>query len=97
MEDSQQRLDRLERMTRDNNRMLHTMRRNAFFGGLLKFIFWVVILVVIPYYLWLYVQPYVQQAQGTYQSVQTTQQQVASSTSALSGFFNQFRSFFGGN
>ncbi|MDE2020440.1 MAG: hypothetical protein KGJ13_08910 [Patescibacteria group bacterium] len=91
------RLNRLERMTIDNNRMLHGMRRRAFFGGLLKLAFWIVILVVLPYYAWLYVQPYVEQAQGTYQSIQHTQQQVASSTSAVNGFFGQFGKLFGGS
>ncbi|MDE2078809.1 MAG: hypothetical protein KGI73_00305 [Patescibacteria group bacterium] len=94
--DDEERLDRLERMSLDNNRMLHGMRRRAFLGSLFKLAFWIIILVVLPYYAWLYVQPYVQQAQGTYQSIQTTQQQVASSTNAINGFFSQFSSWFGG-
>ena len=96
MED-EERLDRLERMTMDNNRMLRGMRRRALLGSLLKLAFWVIVLIVLPYYAWLYVQPYVNQAENTYQSVQQTQQQVASSTSAINGFFSQFKSWFGGS
>jgi len=31
------------RLTRENNQMLHTMRRNAFIGGLFKFIIYAVL------------------------------------------------------
>ncbi len=41
------------RLTKENNRMLHKMRRNAFLGSILKFIVWAAF-VIIP--LWLYMQ-----------------------------------------
>lgn len=45
-------------MVRDNNRMLRSMRRSAFIGGILKVIVWVFFLIVLPYFAWLYIQPY---------------------------------------
>ncbi len=63
------------------------MRRNARIGGILKIVFWILLLVVIPYYAWLYVQPYVQQIQGTYQTVQKQSQ--GFSNSDIGKFFQQ--------
>jgi len=47
------RLEEIFRLTRENNRMLHAMRRNAFLGGILKLAIYAA-MVVIP--LWLYLQ-----------------------------------------
>jgi hypothetical protein len=85
-----QKLDQMFEMTAENNRMLHAMRRNAFIGGILKFAFWVLILVVIPYYMWLYIQPYVQEVQGTYQHVTEQSQQADSVFAEIGKFFSQF-------
>lgn len=41
------------RLTKENNRMLHKMRRNAFVGGIVKFLMWAAFLII-P--LWLYMQ-----------------------------------------
>ena len=41
------------RLTKENNRMLHKMRRNALFGSILKFVLWAAFILV-P--LWLYMQ-----------------------------------------
>ena len=46
-------VERTFRMTRENNQMLHSMRRNAFLGGILKLIIWVVLL---GFPIWLYIQ-----------------------------------------
>jgi hypothetical protein len=41
----EQSMQEMLRLTRENNHMLHAMRRNAFWGGILKFIFWTAIFV----------------------------------------------------
>jgi hypothetical protein len=33
------------RLTRENNQMLHTMRRHAFLGGLIKFVIYLLLLI----------------------------------------------------
>jgi hypothetical protein len=49
---SQDTLKEIYRLTHENNKMLHTMRRNAFWGGIFKVAMWIVVLVLAP--LWLY-------------------------------------------
>ena len=46
-------LDEILRLTKENNRMLHKMRRNVFLGGLFKLLLWAAFIIV-P--LWLYMQ-----------------------------------------
>ncbi len=60
----------LYRMVQDNNRMLHSMRRSAFVGGIIKMVWWVVLLVVLPYLTWLYIQPYLTSVLEQYQNIQ---------------------------
>ena len=76
-------------LTRENNKMLHAMRRNAFVGGLVKFIFYILILVVAP--LWVYstyLAPIMQNLQQTMHQIQganqNAQNQFSSFESALS-------------
>src|SRR3989344_2269515 len=65
-------LDEILRLTKENNRMLHKMRRNVFLGGLFKFVLWAAF-IIIP--LWLYMQylaPVVQSMTETMQTLQGT-------------------------
>ncbi len=57
-------------MVEDNNRMLRAMRRNAFVGGIFKFVIWIAVLVVIPYFTWLYLQPYLDLILTQYQQIE---------------------------
>ena len=91
-------LEDIYRLAKENNRMLHAMRRNAFVGGLVRFIVWVA-LIVIP--LWFYMQylaPAMQsmlktidQLQGTKASVET---QFSGINDALSKLRAQFPQYF---
>ncbi len=89
-------------MVRDNNRMLRSMRRNAFVGGIFKIVIWVVFLVVIPYLTWLYFQPYLelitsqyQQVQGQSAEVSALMEQIKNTGSGLPSL-EDIKSFFGG-
>ncbi len=64
-------LDELLALTKDNNRMLRAMRRDAFVGGILKIIWWIAVVVVLPYliYMW-YLAPYLEQMITAYQQVE---------------------------
>ena len=46
-------LQEIYRLTKENNQMLHAMRRNAFLGGLFKFIFYAVVFIALP--AWVYI------------------------------------------
>jgi len=61
-------LEEVYKLAKDNNKMLHAMRRDAFVGGILKFVFWIAILFVIPYILYMvYLQPYLAGIQSAYE------------------------------
>ena len=75
-------MNELYELAKDNNHMLKAIRRDAFVGGIFKFIFWVLMLVVVPYITWLFIEPYVKGVTDTYQSVKKTSDTVNSKTSA---------------
>lgn len=71
MELNEGRLQEIERIVRDNNRILHGMRRRAFIGGLIKLAIYVFVLVIAP--LWIYttyLQPLMQSASQVLNSAQ---------------------------
>ena len=90
----EQKMNELYELTKENHRMLKAIRRDAFVGGIFKFVWWVVILVVIPYFTCLYLQPYLNDVAHTYNSVKTTTNTVQAQTSggfaAIENFFKQF-------
>lgn len=64
-------LQEILRLTRENNKMLRAMRRNAFIGGLLKFIFYVLVFIVLPAWLYMtYLAPEMQQMTNTLNQLQ---------------------------
>ena len=63
-------------LTEENNRMLHSIKRMTFWGGVVKYLWWISILFVLPalaYYF--YLAPYVEQAADTYTQFQSGIQQ----------------------
>lgn len=93
MEVSDQTLTEILRLTHENNRMLHKMRRNAFVGGLVKFFFYILILVVAP--LWVYttyLAPVVQQMSQTIQQFQNTSTQAQGQYNAFQDSLKQLQS-----
>ncbi len=70
-------------LTRENNRMLHSMRRNAFWGGVLKFILYALLLLAPIWFYMTYLNGAVQQMLQAVQKVQGTS---ASAQAQLSGF-----------
>lgn len=59
------------KMTKENNDLLHSMRRRAFLGGLLKFVIWTALLVA-P--IWFYMTYLNQSVQNVMQAVVQMQQ-----------------------
>ncbi len=55
------------RLTKENNKMLHKMRRNAFWGGIIKFLLYAVLFVVLPW--WLYMTYLAPVLEGTMQAM----------------------------
>lgn len=95
MEVNDEMLTELVRLTRDNNRMLHAMRRNAFWGGIIKFVLYVLVLVVAP--LWLYatyLAPMMEQVLDTYQQIQGTGAKAQAQFTDFQNLLKQFQNKF---
>ena len=60
------------RLSKENNKMLHSMRRHALWGGIIKFVLYAALLLV-PAYLYLqYLAPIMQQMLHTMNEIQGT-------------------------
>ena len=89
-------LEQVLKLAKENNRMLHAMRRNAFLGGLFKLLMWAAF-IIIP--LWLYMQylaPVVQSMIDTMNQVQGTGAKAQAQFSDLSNALKKFQEQFGG-
>ncbi len=91
-EQSQQEMYRL---TRENNRMLHAMRRNAFWGGILKFIFWSAILIAPIWFYMTYLNATVEKMLHTIDQVQGTGAKAQAQVSGWENAWKQFEAKFG--
>lgn len=69
-------------LSRENNKMLHKMKRAAFLNKLVRVFYWIIILgsAVSVYY---YIQPVLQQLIRTYTDLLDTASQVKEATNAL--------------
>lgn len=95
MEVNDQMLTELVRLTKENNKMLHAMRRNAFWGAIIKFILYALVLVAAP--LWLYATylgPMMEQVLNAYEGIQGTGASAQAQLSDLQELFKQFGSGF---
>ena len=92
----EQKLSEMYEFTKENNHMLKAMRRDAFVGGIVKFIVWVALFIVLPYIAWLFIQPYLQGALDTYQNVQKTTSAVSNTTSVNLSKLDELLKKFGG-
>ena len=85
----------LLRLTRENNKMLHSMRRNAFWGGIIKFLLYALLLVVLPFWLYsTYLAPMVEQMLATYQQIQGTGAKASAQFGDIQKFLKQFQDQF---
>ncbi len=80
----------------DNNRMLKSARRSAMVGGILKFVFWIFILIILPYFTWLYLQPYLDTIMQQYQTIQGQGAAYNAQAQELQGMFDtaQFKDLY---
>lgn len=71
--------------------MLHAMRRDAFIGGILKFVFWIALFFVLPYILYtIYLQPYLESIQSAYSSFNESAGTLSEASANLEELQNQF-------
>jgi len=83
--------------TIENNKMLKSMRRSAFIGGIVKAVWWILIIIILPYLTWLYIQPYLNNIMDQYQTVQEQGGAISAQASGLqeqlSGFQDLLKQF----
>lgn len=90
-----QKLDELLRLTKENNHILRSMRRNAWIGGILKFIIYALLVVVIP--LWLYATYLAPVLESTLETMNKIQGTGANAQAQFSDFQNLLKQYgFGG-
>jgi|TARA_Y100000310_G_scaffold296014_1_gene327884 hypothetical protein len=83
----------LLKLTRDNNKLLHKMRRHAIYGNIIRLFYWALILgvpIVIYYY---FLQPYLEQVLEAYSGFQRgveSVQDVGSQVKGLGGILDIF-------
>ncbi|MEX0909870.1 MAG: hypothetical protein WDZ75_01090 [Candidatus Paceibacterota bacterium] len=85
--DEQAKIDRLLRLSEENNRMLKAMHRAQVWARFFRFIYWAVIiaLTIVAYY---YLQPYLEQAQTLYDEINQT---VGGIKEGTTGFMERFQ------
>ena len=65
-------LEQILKLTKENNRMLHAMRRNAWLSGMFKVLLWAAFIIV-PFWLYMqYLAPVMQNAVETMSEIQGT-------------------------
>jgi hypothetical protein len=96
IEYSDDKLDEILRLTKDNNRVLHSMRRSQWLGGIFKLLMWVAF-IIIP--LWLYMQyvaPMMMDVLETYQQLQGTSANAQVQFSQMNAYLEQLKGLYGG-
>lgn len=64
-------------IAKDNNKMLHGLRRGAWMSRLMR-VLWIVLIVGASLYSYVYFQPYIDQILGLYNNIQELQQKAGS-------------------
>jgi len=72
MEPNHDMLGDVYRITKENNHMLHAMRRRALVGGLIKFIIWAVLILGPVWFYMTYLNASVQKVLDTFTQIQST-------------------------
>lgn len=72
MDPNGQKLEEVYRLVHENNRMLHKMRRNAFWGAIFKIIMWAAFIGVPIWLYFTYLFPIMESMMGTFEQIQGT-------------------------
>jgi hypothetical protein len=88
-------LKEILRLTKENNAMLHSMRRGAFIKSLFQLVVYALLLVIPAYFYLQYMQPVVNQLMQTVEHIQGTGAQVQTQFSGLEDVWKQISERFG--
>ncbi len=89
-------LQEMLEMTRENNRMLHKMRRNAFWGGIIKFLIYAALLLAPIWFYMTYLNDTVQRMMNTINQMQGTSAKAQAQFGDFSAMWKEIQAKFGG-
>lgn len=110
--DDDQRVDEIYKLAKDNNRMLHAMRRDAFIQGFFKFVIYAAMIAISVWLYIYYIGPLLMSLLKSLQTVantgaevqqkagdiqQTAQQQLSSVSNLLNSVQSQLKNLPGGS
>ncbi len=88
-------LQEMYRLTKENNKILHKMRRNAFWGGIIKFLVYAILFVVVPWWLYaVYLAPVLESTMQTMSQIQGTGVQAQAQFGSFQERLRQFQEKF---
>jgi hypothetical protein len=87
-------LKEILRLTQENNKMLHKMRRGAMLKTLFQLVVYALLLIIPAYFYLQYMQPVVEQMMQTVQQIQGTGAQAQAQFSGLQEMWETFRDKF---
>jgi len=91
-------LQEMYRLTKENNKMLHKIRRNAFWGGIIKFLVYAVLFVVLPWWLYVtYLAPVLESTMQTMNQIRGTGAQAQAQFGSFEAMWKDFLLKFGGS
>jgi len=91
MDSNQSTQQEIYQLVKENNRMLHKMRRNAFIAGIIKILLYLGLFVVLPYWLYVtYFAPIIDSTLQTMQQIQGTSAEAKLQVENLQNAIKQF-------
>jgi hypothetical protein len=94
MEDQSKQIAELKELVRrstaiseETNRMVHSMKRAAWFGTIMQWLWWIIIFGVSGYAYYTYVQPYVAKIESAYHNAEAGAQKAQDWQTSTSNFF----------
>lgn len=94
MDPDRQRLDEIYRLERENNKMLHSMRRNARWGFLFRILLTLLALGVPIWLYFSYLAPVVEQLEVTISAITGRKVQMEDQFSGFAEMFQKFQEYF---
>lgn len=92
----QEMLKETYRLTLDNNRMLRSMRRSAFWGGIIRIIIYAALLLLPLWFYFSYLAPIVDDMLATMEQVQGTGARASAQISGFQEMLQQYKELIGG-
>ena len=91
MDPTQNTQQEIYRLVKENNRLLHKMRRAAVIGGIIKFLLYTGLFIVLPFWLYMtYLAPIVESMVNAVEQVQGTGAKTQSQLENLQNVLSQF-------